>query len=148
MGLFTKLFGGADGCRETMRESYEKHAKLARQSGMDSPHAFGLYGALGSRYQARRLPVVEVVMWAELSPFLAMKEAEGIEAIAEYAVFQERPSDARQEWLRALINNALSAPSDSSLTTMAIGGLMNQVAWCSLLEPSTISAIERAVADD
>lgn len=148
MGLFKKLFGGADGIRESMRNSYKKHTKLARQSGMDDPHAVGLYGALGSRYKVRGLPVVEVVMWAELSPFLAMKESDAIDAIAEYAVYQEGSSDVRKEWLRTLINNALCAPSDSSLTGTAGLGLVNRVAWCRLLEPSTISAIEHAVEDD
>ena len=67
MGLWNKLFGGADGCREAMRKSYEKHVRLARQGkspSTDSPHSVGLYGALGTRYIARGTPVVEVAIWA------------------------------------------------------------------------------------
>ena len=50
MGLWRKLFGRAEGCREAMRESYEKHVQLARQGRIpttDTPHIVGLFGALG-----------------------------------------------------------------------------------------------------
>lgn len=48
MGIFTKLFGGAEGIREAMRESYEKHYKLAQVHEFPglSPHEAGLLGAL------------------------------------------------------------------------------------------------------
>lgn len=42
MGFLTKLFGGADGIRETMRESYLKHVRLAQEGSIgsdDPPHA-------------------------------------------------------------------------------------------------------------
>jgi hypothetical protein len=50
MGLWTKLFGGAEGCREAMRESYQKHVRLTRQKKINtsSPHEAGLYGALST----------------------------------------------------------------------------------------------------
>lgn len=148
MGFWKKLFGGADGCREAMRESYDKHVRLAAQGRIpteDSPHVIGLYGTLGSRYRARGTPVVEVVLWGELAPFLAMGEADAVEALAEYVVFQESPKDARIEWLKDMINSALKAPKDKSLTAMAAAGLINQVAWCSLLEADTLNAVETEV---
>jgi hypothetical protein len=142
MGLFTKLFGGADGIREAMRESYQMHVKLARQKSLDFPHAIGLYGALGSRYKVRQLPVVEVAIWAELSPFLEMNESDAIEAIAEYAVFQQRPNDARQEWLAGVINEVLLRSTEASLTAMATSGYIHQFSWYRLLEPRTVAMVE------
>lgn len=147
MGFWTKLFGGADGCREAMRESYDKHVRVARQEGTEasSPHVAGLYGTLGTRYIARGMPVTEVILWGELAPFLVMKEAEAVEALAEYVVFQERPKDARVTWLKEALNSALRSCRDTSRTAMAVAGLINQVAWCALLEPHTMKAIEDAV---
>jgi len=148
MGLWKKLFGGAEGCREARRDSYEKHVRLARQGRIpteDLPHTVGLYGALASRYRVRGAPVVEVAIWGELAPFLEMKETEAVEALAEYVVFQERPQDARVTWLKGTINSALQSCSDESRKAMAGAGLINQVAWCALLEPSTRKAIEDAI---
>jgi hypothetical protein len=146
MGTWTKLFGGAEGCREAMRESYVKHVQLAREGRIpttDPPHTVGLYGALGSRYRARGTPVVEAVMWGELAPFLAMRESDAVEALAEYVLYQERPRDARLHWLKELINSSLGSCKDSSRMAMAAVGFINQVAWCSLLEPKTVEMIER-----
>lgn len=153
MGIWTKLFGGADGIRETMRESYDKHIRLAQKGRVPStgtPHSIGLYGALGSRYQARGNPVMkdpgwEVLIWGELSPFMLMKETEAVEALAEYVVYKEFPQKARVTWLKKLINSSLRACKDDSKIAMAIAGLINQVAWCSLLEPETTKIIERAM---
>jgi hypothetical protein len=74
-----------------------------------------------------------------------MKEAEAVEALAEYVVFQERPRDARVVWLKEAINSALCSCRDPSRTIMAVGGLINQVAWCALLEPDTLKVIDDAV---
>lgn len=148
MGLWSILFGGADGCRETMRRSYEKHVRLARQGkspSTGSPHSLGLYAALGTRYIARGTPVVEVAIWGELAPFLNMKETEAVEALAEYVVFQEYPREARVAWLKARINAALRAPSDKLV--LATAGFINQVSWCALLEPDTRKAIEGAAQE-
>ena len=150
MGLWNKLFGGADGCREAMRESYAKHVQMARQGKIamgdtDSPHVIGLYGALGSRYRVRGLPVIETLIWGELAPFLAMKEQQAIEALAEYVLFQERPSDARVAWLKGQVNMALRSCNDGTWLGMAAFGLDNQVPWCSLLEPGVRGPIEDSV---
>lgn len=60
MGFLKKLFGGAKGIREAMRESYNRHLRLARDRRIasdDPPHRFGFcYGALGSRYRAGSRP--------------------------------------------------------------------------------------------
>lgn len=147
MGLWTKLFGGTEGCREAMRESYEKHVREARREGIkgSSPHEVGLYGALGTRYIVRGTPVAEVILRGEIAPFLVMKEAEAVEALAEYVVFQERPKDARVAWLKKAINSSLRSCRETSRTAMAAAGLINQVAWCALLEPDTLKVVEDAV---
>ena len=107
MGFFKKIFGGADGIRETMRESYEKHRQAAPR-GEDTfpPHEFGLFGALGTRYMSRRESPAEMVVWAELAPFLLMDEAEAVEVLAEYAVYRESVNDSRFDWLSDRINAA------------------------------------------
>lgn len=149
MGILTKVFGGADGIREAMRDSYEKHARLAREGRIpstDPPHSIGLYGALGSRYQAHRKSVAEVVLWGELAPFLLMEETEAVEALAEYVVYKEMPNKARVEWLKQVMNASIESCQDDSRKVMAAGGLLNRVAWCSLLEPRVFETIEKAVA--
>ena len=153
MGIWTKLFGGADGIREVMRESYDKHVRLSQRGEIplaDLPHSLGLYGALGSRYRARGKPVMEDIGWevlirGELSPFMLMKETEAVEALAEYVVYKELPQKARITWLKELINSSLRSCKDDSKIAMATVGLINQVAWCSLLEPETMKIIERAM---
>jgi tetratricopeptide (TPR) repeat protein len=151
MGIFTKFFGGADGIREAMRDSYEKHVRLAKEGKIpstDPPHSVGLYGALCSRYRARGKPVVEVVLWGELAPFLLMKEDEAVEALAEYVVYKEMPNKARIAWLKELINSSIESCKDNSRKVTAAIGLLNQVTWCSLLEPKVIEAIERILNDE
>lgn len=149
MGWFKNLFNikNAEGCREAMRLSYQKHLRLARQGMVptdDSPHYVGLYGALGSRYKTRGIPVMEVVIWAELVPFLLMRETDAVEALAEYVVYQERDRDAKVSWLRKLINDVLRmAPTSAeSPRSMAPRGIINQVAWCDLLDPDVKMTLE------
>ena len=142
MGLLNKRLGGAEGCREAMRDAYEQRAKAAREKHMDSPHLIGLYGALGSRYRARGLAVDEAVMWGELAPFLAMEPAMSIAALSEYAAYQEQHAGVRREWLGNAINRALQAPKAGTMTEGVHLGLVNRVAWCELLEPATVAALE------
>ena len=150
MGVWNKLFGGADGCREAMRESYEKHAQSARQGqlgAVETPHNCGLYGALGTRYMAGGKPKPEVLLWGELVPFLVMTEDVGLKALVEYVVYQEYPpGNADVSWLRQAINSALRSCVDSERIALAGMGLVNQVAWCALLESDTRGRIERAMS--
>jgi hypothetical protein len=148
MGVLTKLFGGADGIREAMRDSYERHVRLAKEGRIpttDQPHSIGLYGALASRYRARRKSVVEVVLWGELAPFLSMKETEAVEALAEYVVYKEMPTKARTAWLAERVNSTIQSCKDNSRKAMAAAGVVNQVAWCPLLDSRTIATIEEAI---
>jgi hypothetical protein len=92
--------------------------------------------------------VVEPVIWADLTPFVAMSEAEAVEALAEYAVYQENPAGANVSWLRKVTNDALRArfTSEESEEWAAriLHALLNECAWCSLLEIETIRALGHA----
>lgn len=149
MGILTKLFGGAEGCREAMCESYQKHVQLARAGKItffdQSPHSLGLYGALGSRYRALGRPINEAIMWSELTPFLLMDQSDSVEALAEYALFQERPNEARTGWLKDRINLSFRSHHDESVIAATSIALMNEVAWCDLLEPAVLRLIEDQV---
>jgi hypothetical protein len=141
MGFFTTIFRGADRCRKSLRNSYVKHAKLANQNKMNSPHEIGLYGALASWYTSIGLPAEKVMIWPEIAPFLAMEKYIAIEALAEYAVFQECSVDAHQVWLSTHINSALCTTSDKPLLKLAELGILNNVIWSKWLYPITISNI-------
>ena len=142
MGLLNKLLGDAEARRESMRDAYEHHAKAAREKHMDSPHLIGLYGALRSRYRARGLAMDEAVMWGELAPFLAMEPAISIVALSEYVAFQEQHVGVRREWLGNTIRRAMQAPKVGTMTEVVRLAVVSRVAWCELLEPATVAALE------
>lgn len=147
MGLWDKLFGIAESCREAMRDSYAKHVRLAKdkQSQVgESPHVLGLYGALGTRYLARGINIGDE-LWYELAPFLAMEEQKAVEALAEYVIYQEMPKEARIQWLSEVINFALHSPTKGSYRELAAIGVIRQVAWCALLIPDTMRIIEALI---
>lgn len=151
MGFLKGLFGGADGIRKAMSDSYHRHVILATEGRIpppvtpDSPHIIDLYGALGTRYRARFRPISEVALWTELAPFLSMNEADAVEALAEYMVYKEMPDEARVEWLKDRVNVSLQTSDDDARKAAAAHGLMNKVAWSLLLDPTTISVIRKSV---
>ena len=143
MGLLNRLLGGgAEGCRKSMRDAYEHHAKAAREKHMDSPHLIGLYRALRSRYRARGLAMDEAVMWGELAPFLAMEPAMSIVALSEYVAFQEQHVGVRRDWLTNIIRRAMQAPKVGTMTEVVRLAVVSRVAWCELLDPATVAALE------
>lgn len=137
-------FGGADSIRRAMRNSYAKHRTMAETGQApisEAPHHLGLFGALGTRYKARgllpRQGLPDVVLWPELSPFLLMPEAQAVEALAEYVVWQECRDEAKVEWLQQAINRALRQSPDDNLRSfreIAADALLTGVAWRELLE--------------
>jgi len=152
MGIWKKIFGGAEGIREAMREAYENHrrAAIARTIPVppgECPHHFGLYGALASRHIVRNIPCSEIVILSQLAPFYLMDETDAVEALAECVVFWERPRDARLSWLTAKINKALLTAPDNTYLLMAAHGIMNGASWAQLLEPNTMQKIRKAVED-
>ena len=145
MGFLTKLFGGADGIREAMRESYAKHVLLARErAASDPPHAVGLYGALASRYHTRFKSAAELDIWVELIPFLEMPEGEAVELLAEYVVLQEMPQPARVYDLSDGINRVFESGLNEEHTAMAAVAFANWVPWRSLLRPKAAAVFRAA----
>ncbi len=128
----------AEGIREAMRMSYEKHVRNSRATNRacdDLDHHYaGLCGALGSRFYARGLRVPEMAVLASVAPFLAMSREDGVEALAEYVVLQERPGEARRAWLSCAVNRALRATNDEVVSGFVIRGLAQAVQWSQLLE--------------
>jgi len=93
----------------------------------------------------RGTPQPELLLWAELAPFLIMPKETASEALAEYAVYQERPADAKTEWLTQAINEALRNASpnlEQSRATMATMGVLNGAAWSSLLDGQNRSVLD------
>lgn len=135
----------AEGTRESIRMSYRKHVNMARSGrlpAVDAPHVIGLFGALASRYRVMGKESSEPSIYSELAPFLGMEESEGVEALAEYVVYQERPGEARLAWLREVINRSLYVPGPH--TRFAIFGLMNHVTWSDWLGEKARTVIDAA----
>jgi hypothetical protein len=117
VGWFKSLFKSfPEECRNAMRRSYQKHYDLARRGlapTTSDAHQAALFGALGTRYKLRGVlrhsDFPDVVLWPELAPFLLMSQQDAVEALAEYVLWQERPSTARTEWLARKVNEALRA---------------------------------------
>ena len=114
MGFWHQLrnLNNAEGIRESMRMSYDKHLKLATEGRIrfltpTTPHRTALYDAMGTRYMASGVPIdnatAEMLIWADLLPFLYLDERMAREALAEYVVYKEMPKDARISWLTALV---------------------------------------------
>jgi len=135
----------AEGIRDAMRWSYEKHHELAVETGLSpagrEPWQLALYGALSTRYLASGIPVdnsiAECLIWADLLPFLYLEQDIAREALAEYVVYKEMPRDARISWLTTLVQQGCKIGKDKNpdeysalLETAEADG----VAWLLLLE--------------
>lgn len=71
MGIFNKLFGGADSVRESVTEKYYQHLEIARKNQGDvrDQQLAALYGALATRYMARMKRKTEVELMGEIMSF-------------------------------------------------------------------------------
>jgi len=129
---------GAEGIRDAMRKSYDKHYELARQGKLptssDDPHYAGLFGALGSRYRLQG-KYSEQTVFLEVIPFWKLDHSTGKEALAEYVVYMESPRDARRDWLSSQIKEGLrkfaSEEGDTS-DGMMMMAQMNGIRWVEL----------------
>ena len=127
---------GPQGIRDAMTKSYHRHvAKLDGESSPDgtSLHQVGLYGALATRYMAGFHPVSEVVVWAELAPFVNLNPNDGLAALAEYVVYKETPLDARREWLSEQIRKGLSLLGDEEREALEMVARANKLVWVELV---------------
>lgn len=148
MGWLRKIFGGADGVRKSMLDAYARH-RAGAETGQTPdaghpPHHVGLFGALASRYAARRKNAPEVVVWGELAPFLMMNEEIAPRALAEYVVFKEQPERADLVWLHGMINSSIGNGSDSYTLTLAMAALTQMAPWGILLDEEARAKIEEA----
>ena len=127
---------GAQGIRDAMVKSYHRHVrKWTGQSLPDgtSLHQVGLYGALSSRYLAGLKSISEVVVWAELAPFLKLEPDQGLAALAEYVVYKEMPAKADEAYLSKQIKKGLSLWKGEGREEMEMAAKINEFAWTSLV---------------
>jgi len=128
----------AEGVREAMRMSYEKHFDLARRgqigSSDDNPHHNAVGGAMWTRMQVRGQATWEHLSYAEALPFMFLDPKEGREAVAEYAVAVERPAEAKIGWLKQMIEKGCRAgqPQEMFRTFFTMAKL-NQASWLALV---------------
>lgn len=134
----------AEGIREAMRWSYEKHHELAVKSGLSpvgsEQQQFALYGALSTRFQASGVPIntiTERLIWADLLPFLYLEQDIAREAVAEYVVYKEMPKDARISWLTTIVQQGCQIGKDKNqdeYSELMETAEANGAVWLLLLE--------------
>jgi hypothetical protein len=122
MGIldYLRKMGSGEGTRLAMKKSYSKHLKQFQRGHTLPPdtsaHEAALYGALATRYRAAGAPrhvleSLEPILWLELIPFVYLEPAEGVEALAEYAVWKEPETqfEARLDWLTTRVKQGVEA---------------------------------------
>ena len=134
--------------RAAVRNAYAEHLLHSSLPPGTPPHRAALYDTLRERYLARGQSTNRISLWAELTPFLLMREETSCEAFIEYVVYQEAPAQARVQWLTQVISAALRLPalSQSSPRAMAAFAMIKNVAWCQLLEDDVREAIATETA--
>ncbi len=75
----------------------------------------------------------EVVVWAELAPFLNLPPDEALAALAEYVVFKEMSAKADIPTLSAQIGRGLSLLAQDERESLKTMAEINGVAWLSLI---------------
>ena len=149
MGLFKMLknYNNEEGTREAIRVAYKQHRRHGSFKGLlpegASPHHAALSRALLDRYKARGIKVTEAVQAvavAELTPFRFLEEEEAVEALAEYAAYQEYPSRISAQskrWLQAKIKEGVNlyegTESEADLEWAVDIGKRYELKWLELL---------------
>lgn len=144
MGFWNLLknLNNAEGIREAMRMSFDKHYKLALEGSIGQgdvePLHGALFGALASRYLLSGVPntgTTEVLCWAELGPFLWLDGTTAREALAEYVVYKERPADARIGWLEAVVKRGCEkGAGEDWFENLVAAARLNDIVWLLLYE--------------
>ena len=140
MGIFNKLFGGADGIRESVNEVYEKQFNIYKKQGNDlgSSHRMAIISALGIRYAARFKPQSETFLTVEAMPFFIIEnKKDAANILAEYIVFKETPNVCNYNWLKEKINSSLNESPKHG-----VAGIEAEMPWKDLLEQKTIRKIK------
>ena len=132
----------ADGIREAMRMSFDKHYRLAiegniGQGDVQTLHA-ALFGALASRFRVSGVPnndLMQMLVWVDLGPFLWLDSSLAREALAEYVVYKERPADARIAWLEAVVTQGCEKGSGEEwFESLMVAARLQVVVWLLLYE--------------
>jgi hypothetical protein len=156
MGFWNMLknINNAEGIRETMRISYDRAFKRAMKESIEilqdrkskmplhgsTPNELAVIDAMTSRYWSLGIPInpiIEMVIWSDVLPFLYFEPATAREALAEYAVYKAMPKDAKISWLETLVKqgceNGLEKDKEM-YTVVKEAAKDNRVAWLLLLE--------------
>jgi len=148
-----KSLGSAEGTRESMRFSYQKHFKGAVKGKISieglTPHQVALWCALAERYEIGGFKGFKVdtanffqgvfnqqTVLAELIPFLYLPEDEAREALVEYVIYKEYPKDANISWLTNVVQKGhkITKEKDDLYDKMMERAKVIGVAWLSLME--------------
>ncbi|MBI5763032.1 MAG: hypothetical protein HZA51_05860 [Planctomycetes bacterium] len=127
---------GSQGIRDAMTKSYHKHiSDLDPKKIPDgtSLHQAALYGALATRYIVSLKPKAEVVVWLEIAPFMRLPSNDAVNALAEYVVYKEMPTEARVATLTSQVRKGWSLLPQEEQETLKAVAEINGVAWLSLL---------------
>lgn len=114
----------ADGCRESVKMSYNRHYKGAlRGEGPpgEDPHFIALASALKVRRKLVGNYSCEAKIIIEIIPFLLMEKQKSIKMLAEYFLCEEKPDEANFELTKKEINDAFMKidSSEEGLTCLA-----------------------------
>ena len=140
----------AESCRHAAHAAYRRGRLHARHSGnWLAAHRLGMLAALSSRYLERRDLRPTEVLWAELAPFLLIEpEADALEALAEYLVFQEDPDRADIELIGILLNEAVRplGPQDADVVERLRPALaVHHFDWLALFSYHNLRLLRRMV---
>lgn len=92
------------------------------------------------------------VLLAEAAPFLLLSEQEAVEAVAEFSVFLERPSEVRVAVLQPMLNLAFTLASKerypSELVKVGLRAGMVCASWVDLMSEESHQAAERIASSE
>ena len=127
---------GAQGIRDAMKRTYFKQVEVARAQTLPSGaslHQIGLYGALASRYIAGAQQPFELMVWAELFPFMHLDADMALDALAEYIVFKEMPQKAERQWLEQVVQHGIGLWDQESRDSHLMLARARNFAWANLV---------------
>lgn len=152
MGMLNRMFGGANGVRETMHVCYANHVadivkrRICVPTGSD-PHYFGLYGAMATRYEVHEKLAPESLINVEIAPFCAMDDKElAVAMLAEYVVYRETPVLARTDLLSRVLGAAVGDVWGAPWLEALVLGIDERIPWSYLLAQKTIYVLRARYA--
>lgn len=161
MGFLGKIFATPDGIREVIKQNYVECnpqpiflqlpplAVFGKQRL--SEHQIRIIGALAIRYLAQTVvgikPPTMAKLFGECLPFILMKPEVGIDAIAEYVLWKEKPEKANVSFLRVAISQVFKEKDWSDYGFIVVFTIGSHVPWRSLLDQKSANIIEIAASE-